>query len=279
VNGFWLYSIEPDLDGPENMRRDEEMARACGIDGIPRLRFYSWCPWTLSLGYNQRDETIDGELLERLGYGLVRRPTGGRAVFHAEELTYSVAMPSGGAGIHQTYAAINRALHKGLELLGARDLEFSRTQPDFRKHYELEESASCFSASALSELTWQGRKLLGSAQRRYGETLLQHGSLLLDEAHLQIIDLLYPYAEERRRTDLRRRLAERTATLKAPLQGILPPFREIAEALLQGFAQTFQVETILSADITVALPAHTVQSHHGTPDPCNPLQHSKEPSS
>ncbi len=280
MNEFWLYSIEPDLTGPEHMRRDEEMARACGIDGIPRLRFYSWRPWTLSLGYNQSDESIDRELLEQLGYGLVRRPTGGRAVFHAEELTYAVAMPSGGAGIHETYARINGALRRGLEMLGARDLEFSRTQPDFRKHYAMEESASCFSASALSELTWHGKKLLGSAQRRYGSTLLQHGSLLLGEAHLRIIDLLYPHAAESRRADLRGRLAERTATLQNLLEGMLPPFETIACALRAGFAETFGAGILLSADITAPLPPTVAQDIEPAGDiSCNALQHSKEPSS
>ncbi len=259
------------------MNRDEEMARACGIDGIPRLRFYSWRPWTLSLGYNQRDEEIDHDLLQRLGYGLVRRPTGGRAVFHAEELTYAVAMPSGGAGIHETYAKINKGLHRGLEMLGVHDLEFSRTQPDFRKHYAMEESASCFSASALSELTWNGRKLLGSAQRRYGTTLLQHGSLLLDEAHLQIIDLLYPHIEESRRDGLRARLAERTATLKHCLGTPLPPFETVAEALRQGFIEVFETDIILSTDIVAPVHGHIHNSPvQNADDSRNTLQHSKE---
>lgn len=236
------------------MRRDEAMARACDIDSIPRLRFYSWAPWTLSLGYNQSDEGISRELLQERGYGLVRRPTGGRAVFHAEELTYAVAMPSGGSGIHETYARINTALRRGLEMLGATDLEFSRTQPDFRAHYAMEESASCFSASALSELTWNGRKLLGSAQRRYGGTLLQHGSLLLGDAHLEIIDLLYPQAAESRRRDLRNRLAERTATLREPLQN-LPSFNSLADALCLGFAEVFGAGIIRTADITLPQPA------------------------
>jgi len=257
VNDTWSYSIEPDLEGSEHMRRDEAMAQACAIDGIRRLRFYSWRPWTLSLGYHQKDDTIDRDLLQRRGYGLVRRPTGGRAVFHAEEITYAVAMPSGGSGIHETYARINAALHRGLEFLGASGLEFSRTQPDFRQHYAMEESASCFSASALSELTWHGRKLLGSAQRRYGSILLQHGSLLLGPAHLEIIDLLHPHLEESRRADLRRRLAERTATLDETLSGGLPSFDTIARALGRGFAATFDAVLTPSPDITRPQPPRT----------------------
>lgn len=248
---FWLYGIEPDRSGSENMRRDEAMAEACAIDGVPRLRLYSWQPYTLSLGHNQSDAGIDSGVLAARGYEIVRRPTGGRAVFHAEEITYAVAMPSGGAGIHETYARITDALRRGLETLGVRDLEFSRSQPDFREHYTLEESESCFSASALNELTWHGRKLVGSAQRRYGSILLQHGSLLLDDAHLEIIDLLYPGHEASRREALRKRLAERTATLRDLLDGELPRFTPIAEALRDGFAATFSIPMISASDITL----------------------------
>jgi lipoate-protein ligase A len=238
----WLYSIEPDLTGEENMRRDEEMARLCAEDGIPRLRFYSWSPWTLSLGYNQDASTIDADELARRGYGLVRRPTGGRAVFHAEELTYGIAMPSSGEGVHETYGRISTAVKRGLELLGAEGIEFSRSQPDFREHYTGDDSASCFSASALNELTWQGRKLVGSAQRRYGDVLLQHGSLLLGEAHLEIIDLLHANADVSRRDLLRRRLAERTATLDEIFSGTAPAFTAVADALSSGFGETFGAE-------------------------------------
>jgi len=262
VNTQWLYSIEQGLDGARNMLRDEAMAHACEIDGIPRLRLYTWTPWTLSLGHNQSDAGIDrGRILEQ-GYDLVRRPTGGRAVFHAEELTYAVAMPSNGAGIHQTYARITGALSRGLELLGASELEFSRSQPDFREHYGNEESASCFSASALNELTWHGRKLLGSAQRRYGGVLLQHGSLLLGDAHLGIIDLLYPGADTSRRAALRGRLAERTATLGDILGGTIPPIATIAGEVRRGFAETFADEMRPADDITAS---HAPSAAHFSP--------------
>jgi lipoate-protein ligase A len=237
----WLYSIQPDLQGDDNMQRDEEMARACTTDGIPRLRLYSWNPWTLSLGYNQDASKIDTAELARRGYGLVRRPTGGRAVFHAEELTYAVAMPSRGEGVHDTYARISAALKRGLEMLGAEGIEFSRSQPDFREHYTADDSASCFSASALNELTWGGRKLVGSAQRRYGDVLLQHGSLLIGPAHLEIVDLLHSQADSARRALLRDRLAERTVTLDEIFDGSAPPFTAVADAISCGFGETFDV--------------------------------------
>jgi len=237
---MWLYSIEENLAGEENMNRDRAMADACAEDGVPRLRFYSWNPWTLSLGFNQKDERIDTTALESRGYGLVRRPTGGRAVFHADEITYGVAMPAGGRGIHETYAMISGALKRGFETLGASGIEFSRNRPDFREHYQETDSEGCFSTSALNELTWNDRKLVGSAQRRYDSILLQHGSILLGDAHLEIVDLLT--IPERMKQSMRERLASRTATLREILGGAIPGFAEIAETLREGFAEVFDVE-------------------------------------
>ena len=245
---MWLYSIDIDLSGEENMQRDEAMARACAVDRIPRLRFYSWNPWTLSLGYNQSDKRIDSDALKEKGYGLVRRPTGGRAVFHAEEITYGVAMPTDGRGIHETYALISDALKRGFESLGATGIAFSRNQPDFREHYQNTDSEGCFSTSALNELNWEGRKIVGSAQRRYDDILLQHGSILLGDAHLDIVDILQIAPGSRQ--EMRERLASRTATLNQILSTPLPSLKELAGALLEGFIQVFDMHPVPTADIS-----------------------------
>jgi len=241
MKSSWTVQFDPDLPGEEQMRRDRLLAEQCAIDGLPRLRLYTWRPWCLSLGHGQKIEEIDTEAVRQQGFDLVRRPTGGRAVLHAEELTYAVAMPTGARGVHETYGAITESIRSGLERLGARDLDFSRAQPDFREHYATLDSASCFSASALRELTWQGRKLLGSAQRRYGEVLLQHGSLLLGDAHLRIVDLLHPNLAEDRREALRTRLRERTATLQQAMGGALPPLAAIVEAITAAFTSPTSV--------------------------------------
>lgn len=234
----WLSSAEQNLTGEQNMDRDRAMAEACRSDGIPRLRFYTWQPWTLSLGFNQGEERIDTEAIKQKGFGLVRRPTGGRAVFHAEEITYGVAMPAGGEGIHRTYARISNALRRGFLLLGAEGIDFSRNSPDFREHYGDLDSEGCFSASALNELTWNGRKLVGSAQRRFGPTLLQHGSILIGEAHLDIVDLLGIPPEVR--DGMRERLRRKSATL-GEITPRVPPFDELADALGRGFEEEFDI--------------------------------------
>lgn len=152
-------------------------------------------------------------------------------------------MPAGGRGIHETYALVSAALKQGFERLAAVGVEFSRSRPDFREHYQSLDSEGCFSVSALSELTWNGRKLVGSAQRRYGSVLLQHGSILLGNAHLDIVDFLSVKPELRQ--GMRERLAERTATLAEILPSSVPTFEQIAEALLQGFVETFSANPIL----------------------------------
>lgn len=255
----WLLSIEPSLTGSENMRRDEAMAVACSVDGVSRLRLYSWSPWTLSLGHNQDETDVDMAALAAAGFEIVRRPTGGRAVLHAEELTYAVAMPASGAGVHATYARISEAIRHGLSATGATDIEFARTQPDFRTHYENDDASSCFSASALNELTWHGRKLVGSAQRRYGSVLLQHGSLLIGSAHLAIVDVLGSAGSEERRSAMKRRLASRTATLDEIFGGAAPPFDAIASAIAAGFEETFAVTFDVAPEITRVV--QTTASH------------------
>jgi lipoyl(octanoyl) transferase len=246
----WLFSIEPRRSGEDNMARDAAIAEACRGDGVPRLRLYSWEPWALSLGHNQDESQVDRAALERAGCQLVRRPTGGRAVFHAEELTYGVAMPASGEGVHETYARISEALRLGLAGVGAGDVEFARSQPDFRAHYEKEDSASCFSASALNELSWRGRKLVGSAQRRYGSVLLQHGSLLIGPAHLEIVDFLFSSAAPERRQALKERLASRTATLTEMLPHSAPTFEQLARSIVTGFAMTFEATLVPCDEIT-----------------------------
>jgi lipoate-protein ligase A len=264
----WLFSVEPELSGSENMLRDEAMAHASGVDGIPRIRLYSWRPYTLSLGHHQPDAQIARTELAGRGIDLVRRPTGGRAVLHAEEITYAVTMAAEGASVHETYAKINEGLRRALEDLGATDIDFTRHQPDFRAHYGgPEDSTSCFSTSALSELMWQGRKLVGSAQRRYGDILLQHGSLLLGDAHLDIIDLLSSTVTPERRAALRQRLAARTATLADILPSGLPPFETIAEALAHGIAGTFDGLAVRVDEITEPLSLHQSEGSPSWPTP------------
>jgi len=176
------YSV---ADGATNMARDEAMMRLIA-PGQVALRFYGWEPWCVSLGRNQpAPERIRGRPRSELTMGtdVVRRPTGGRSVYHGPEVTYAFACADRTAGgPRQVYARLHRGLEAGLAALGVRfDGRSSRSAstPEAPKPVPLDERA-CFRDPAPSELTVGGRKLVGSAQWRWNRTLLQHGSILLE---------------------------------------------------------------------------------------------------
>ncbi|MCR4438403.1 MAG: biotin/lipoate A/B protein ligase family protein [bacterium] len=233
------------------MAVDEAMAMEA-TQGVttPTLRVFAWAPPCISLGYHQRAEEIDVERCLADGIGLVRRPTGGRAILHDEELTYSVVIPAGspwfGEEVAQTYELISLALVEGLHSLGvaARFERAQQTQVDYRR---AEFSVPCFSSSVRNEVLWQGRKLVGSAQRRYEGALLQHGSILLGSAHLCLVDYLAGLDEEKR-ARYREYLRQRTAAV-SEIAGRTVSFAEMAAALAKGFARVFGV-SLCSGQLT-----------------------------
>lgn len=154
----------------------------------PLLRFYQWKPYALSLGYGQQHNAFNLVQCAEEGIDVVRRPTGGSAVLHADEVTYSVVLP----GIHplfslsiiELYEWVSRGIQRGLELF---DIQTDLVQPAVEK--KKVHDPICFADAGRNELLYQGRKLVGSAQRRYRTGILQHGSILLGEAHIRIMSL------------------------------------------------------------------------------------------
>jgi lipoate-protein ligase A len=197
------------------MQEDEQLALGLlQSDGTPALRLYTWSPWAISLGHHQDIREIDSEKCLHDGIDVVRRPTGGRAILHAEELTYCLVMPVEAQGVLQVYNNIGLALLRGLRLFGI-ETSFERAQPNFPSLYRQASSVPCFSSSARYEIVHRGRKLVGSAQRRYtahGKTVvLQHGSILCGPAHLRLAEYLAVGGEEKEY--IGRELAEKTANL------------------------------------------------------------------
>jgi lipoate-protein ligase A len=161
--------------GWRNMAVDEALLVRAG-GGERWLRLYRWRP-TLSFGRHEPAERrFDARLIERLGLATVRRPTGGRAVWHADELTYTVALPAAElGGLRPAYRAIHRVLQDAVRHLGApAELAAARDRTS-----EVGAGA-CFATPVGGEVMVAGRKLVGSAQLRRSGALLQHGSLLLD---------------------------------------------------------------------------------------------------
>jgi len=243
----WRFEHTGRRTGAYNMEYDERRACAlCEADGPSTLRVYGWEPPAISLGWHQSLEEIDVQKCAEAGIDVVRRPTGGRAILHSEELTYSVIMIAERAGVLDAYRRISRALAHGLRTIGI-DARFEKSQPHFPSLYRLSSSAACFSSAARHEIHVNGRKLVGSAQRRFAhasgsgaEVLLQHGSVLLGPDHLRIVDFLRIDGEESREA-LRRELEDKTIDLFR-LLGRRIAFEEVAQAVQRGFEDSWGIK-------------------------------------
>jgi lipoate-protein ligase A len=162
------------------MAVDEVLLDGVANGAAPTLRFYGWLPPCLSLGYFQRFEVVDSNACRTMGIDVVRRPTGGRAILHDAELTYSLALPVSvlgqDRGILPSYHRISRALQAGLDALGVR----TTMAPESAAPVAAEHGPICFDRPSAHEILLDGRKLVGSAQVRRGNAILQHGSILIE---------------------------------------------------------------------------------------------------
>ena len=224
--------ITSPADGATNMAIDEALLHALADGaGRPTLRFYQWLPPCLSLGYNEPCADVDEAACARLGYTWVRRPTGGRAILHTDELTYSVTAPEGeprvAGSIVNSYRQLSAGLLAGLRALGA-DVFQAQTE----KVVNPDQGAACFDTPSNYEITVGGKKLVGSAQVRRRGIVLQHGALPLTGDLTRIFNCLQlDGAEEAARAAL---LAH-ACTLEEAL-GRVVSFEEAAQALARGFA-------------------------------------------
>lgn len=225
----WRLLDTPPAPGAWNMAVDAALAESVRAGGAPVLRFYRWSPACLSLGRNQPARgRYDLEALRERGVEVVRRPTGGRAVLHDRELTYSVAVPEGAlGGPRACYAAVNRALMAGLRRLGVA----AELQPRTGARAPAPSLAPCFEEPAEGEVVVGGRKLVGSAQRRERGVLLQHGSLLLEGDQRELHGFLREPAPDG---------GEAPVSLSA-LCRPLPSWERLAEALADGWREALGV--------------------------------------
>lgn len=172
----WRLLLHGSAPGPWNMGVDEALLSTAAAGGGPALRLYSWSgPW-LSIGYAQRLDPLRWEACRRAGVGLVRRVTGGAAVLHGADLTYALVAPAKllPEGLAGAYACVAEGLTAGLRSLGVEAVG-GAASPARRGARPFD----CFADAARHELCVDGRKLVGSAQRRVGGAVLQHGSLRL----------------------------------------------------------------------------------------------------
>lgn len=172
------------LTGEENMARDAELLASHKPGDDPILRLYRWQPAAITMGYNQSFDAFDLDAVQAAGFDLVRRPTGGRAILHADELTYAIIASSPGSvfgdTLHATYMKINEALLLFLKNLGIHaDISGGESRAEAG-------SLVCFKSAGHHEIRVAGRKIIGSAQRRSGGVFLQHGSILAGPRHLEL---------------------------------------------------------------------------------------------
>ncbi|NOS85279.1 MAG: hypothetical protein HOP31_09080, partial [Ignavibacteria bacterium] len=187
-NKKWEFLDTGVRSGVFNMELDMRLVERCKTEDTAFLRFYRWKPYAISLGYNQtrlsKEAYIDTNKIHAEGLDIVTRPTGGRAVLHSEELTYSVIFRSQ-KHIHELYRDISVAIVNGLKLLDPKleKLSFTKDTPDLLKLIRTGMYNLCFNSAIKNEINFKGKKLVGSAQRKFGDIVLQHGSILTGSHH------------------------------------------------------------------------------------------------
>jgi len=203
------------------------------------LRLYRWEPYCISLGANQNINSINIQKAKEDNIDVVFRPTGGRAILHSEELTYSVIIPiNTTVSAKEIYRNINLALAEGLkkydEMLNLIELE--TLQPNFSHLYKEEKSTLCFSVPAKSELKFNGKKLAGSAQRKLNNSLLQHGSILCGTYHNKIVK--YLNMNENNIREIENDIYETTIELNTILRKEID-YTRMAYSIRNGFSSFF----------------------------------------
>lgn len=208
---------------------------------LPTLRLYRWEPPCLSLGYAQPIADVDRARLEEKGWDLVRRPTGGRAILHADELTYAVVGPKDEPRLYgsvlESYQRLSQGLLRGLEHL---DLPVQVVQdPNKAGHSE---RPICFENPSDFEITINGKKLIGSAQARRMEGVLQHGTLPLSGDLTRITQVLAFENEDQRRRAAQR-LLENAVTVQMIWDETIS-WEGAAHALTLGFREALNLEFV-----------------------------------
>ncbi|MBX7118324.1 MAG: hypothetical protein K1X31_04910 [Gemmatimonadaceae bacterium] len=245
----WRLLRSASADGATNMATDAALLACARRDRIATLRLYGWDAPTLSLGRHERARgVIDPTACAARGIGVVRRPTGGRALLHHREVTYSVTAPAT-LSLAESYAAINALLLAGLARLGVAAAPAAPRGRPLRP-----EGAACFAEPAAGELIVGGRKLVGSAQLREDGAMLQHGSILLadDQPLIEALRVQEAKASAPPPPDAPDRHIAAAATIEAAV-GHPVPADAVSDAVAAALADAVPVElfdpALLRADL------------------------------
>lgn len=184
------------FSGIQNMSLDYYYSLIVEKTQIPILRFYGWKPFCLSLGHHQQSNNLDLKTIVKNGIDIVRRPTGGSAIYHADELTYSFILPKTDISHQDMYYLFHYALCEALKSLGLAVVLSSIERPGSYLN-QGKDTFACFNRAARSEIQFDGKKIVGSAQKIYKNTILQHGSIILGREHEKVLSFLNLTDEER----------------------------------------------------------------------------------
>ena len=229
-----------------NMAMDEALLNFVSRGEIdPVIRFYTWNPATLSIGYFQRlQKEIDIDKVKEKGYGLVRRQTGGRGVLHDKELTYSVIVPESHPNMPSTvteaYKIISQGLLEGFKNLGFETYFAIPRSKEERDKLKQPRSSVCFDAPSWYELVVEGRKIAGSAQTRQKGVILQHGSILQD---IDIDDLfdMFIFKNERLKAKMKENFVQKAVAIN-DISNQHITLNEMENAFESGFKKGLDID-------------------------------------
>jgi lipoate-protein ligase A len=239
----WRLLITPPARGAWNMALDESILEHIGRgESLPTLRLYAWDPACLSLGHAQPFADVDLARLRECGWEVVRRLTGGRAILHTDEITYSVIAPNDEPRVAGTVLESYNRLAQAL-LLAVKQLDLQVEMEDkVAQEAILRNNPVCFEVPSTYEITVDGKKLIGSAQARKKEGVLQHGSLPLTGDLTRICQALV-FENESRREAAANRLLQRATTVESALG------REVSwETAARSFIQAFEAQLGLNLE-------------------------------
>ena len=236
----WRLLITPPTSGAWNMALDEAILEHIGRgESVPTFRLYAWDPPCLSLGHAQPFADVDRTRLQERGWEVVRRLTGGRAILHTDEITYSVIAPNDEPRVAGTVLESYNRL-AGALLLAVKELELPVEIKEGKVDNPSMLNPVCFEVPSTYEITVNGKKLIGSAQARKKEGVLQHGSLPLVGDLTRICQALV-FKNESERDTASKRLLERATTVESALE------RQVSwESAAQAFIHAFGSQLGLS---------------------------------
>ncbi|MCH4436282.1 lipoate--protein ligase family protein [Staphylococcus haemolyticus] len=242
----WNFINTGSHDPYYNMAMDEALLNFVSRGEIdPVVRFYTWNPATLSVGYFQRlKKEIDIDKVNEKGFGLVRRQTGGRGVLHDKELTYSVIVseehPNMPSTVTEAYRVISEGLLEGFKLLGFEAYFAIPRSKEEREKLKQPRSAVCFDAPSWYELVVEGRKIAGSAQIRQKGVILQHGSLLQDVNVDELFDM-FIFKNDRLKDKMKKAFVDKAVAIN-DISDRHISIEEMEKAFEEGFKKGLNIE-------------------------------------